>query len=340
MPAHLATLSAALVLPALLIACARGAGASEEGEGAAPPLVDGYADVNGVRLHYVSAGTGPLILFVHGFPEFWYAWRKQLLEFGRDHQAVAVDMRGYNLSSKPDSLDAYQVPNMVEDLRALADHFGARTFVLVAHDWGGVIAWAFAMTHPDRLEKFVAINAPHPAIFARELARNPAQQQASMYMLAFRAPGAEQMLAANNYEPLTRSVLGDLLAAGHFTAADSAEYLKAWSQPGALTGGLNYYRASRIGVSATGAPAVPSAPPTAAQLTVSVPTLVIWGERDPYLLTGNLDGLDALVPALTVRRIPDATHWIVHERPAEVNAMIREFLGTYPFASPDHPLIR
>ena len=112
-----------------------------------------YADVNGVRLHYAAAGAGPLVLFVHGFPEFWYEWREQLREFGRDHQAVAPDMRGYNLSDKPAELSQYRVPQMVEDLRALAAHLGHETFVLVGHDWGGVVAWAFAITHPEHLEK-------------------------------------------------------------------------------------------------------------------------------------------------------------------------------------------
>ena len=118
-----------------------------------------YADVNGVRLHYVTAGKGKLIMFVHGFPEFWYEWKNQLLEFGNDHQAVAPDMRGYNLSSKPSEVDQYQVKYMVEDLRALAEKLGHKKFILVAHDWGGAIAWAFAIAHPDYLEKLVIINA-------------------------------------------------------------------------------------------------------------------------------------------------------------------------------------
>lgn len=278
---------------------------------------DGYAEANGVRLHYVSQGTGPLIMFVHGFPEFWYAWRKQLTEFGRDHRAVALDMRGFNLSSKPEGAESYRVAKAVEDLRELADHFGARKFVLVGHDWGGGIAWAFALAHPDRLEKLVIINAPHPAVFMRELANNPAQQRASQYMTTFRSPQAEQILSANNYARLT-GMFSELYRAGHLTSADSVEYLKAWSQPGALTGGLNYYRALRLGPPLAGAPVQ--------NTTVTVPTLVIWGERDPYLLTGNLDGLEAFVPMLTVKRLPDATHWVVHEQPAQVNSLIRDFI--------------
>src|SRR6267154_6440278 len=147
---------------------------------------DGYLKVNGVRLHYVAQGKGPLILFLHGFPELWYEWKNQLAEFGRDHLAVAPDMRGYNLSDKPGELDAYRMATLVEDIRALADRFShKKKFVLVGHDWGGVVAWAFASAHPDYLQKLVIVNAPHPGVFARLLASDPAQQKASQYMLMF-----------------------------------------------------------------------------------------------------------------------------------------------------------
>ncbi len=134
-----------------------------------------YADVNGVRLHYARTGAGPLIVFVHGFPEFWYEWKHQLAEFGRDHLAVAPDMRGYNLSSKPTALDDYQMPKLVEDLRLLASGIlkttGRTTFTLVAHDWGGVVAWVFAALHPEMLDKLVIVNAPHPTISAGSCAK-------------------------------------------------------------------------------------------------------------------------------------------------------------------------
>jgi pimeloyl-ACP methyl ester carboxylesterase len=299
-----------------------------------PPISHEYADVNGVRLHYARAGTGPLIVFVHGFPEFWYEWKNQLAEFSRDHTAVAPDMRGYNLSSKPAELSAYQIPNLVEDLRALTSELmkssGATKFTLVAHDWGGVVAWVFAALHPEMLDKLVIVNAPHPTVFAKMLRENAGQQQASQYMLMFRGPQAETVLSANSYALLTSMVLGAGLKDGTVSEADKAMYLEAWSQPGALTGGLNYYRASGIGPpspSASGAtpPAVDAAPQPS--LVVRVPTLVIWGEKDTALLTGNLDGLDEVVPKLTIRRIPEGTHWVVREKPAEVNRLIREFLA-------------
>jgi epoxide hydrolase 4 len=299
-------------------------------------LKNKYVKVNGVRLHYVTAGKGPLILFLHGFPEFWYEWKNQLIEFGQDHQAVAPDLRGYNLSDKPTELDQYKMANLVEDIRAFADRLShGKKFVLVGHDWGGAVAWSFAIAHPDYLAKLVIVNAPHPGVFARLLSTDLAQQKASQYMLMFRGEHAEKMLSDNNYAALVGAVLGPGLKTGAFTEADKHEYLQAWAQPGALTGGLNYYRANRVGppppanspagtdekTPSTGNFAVdPSA------LTVKVPTLVIWGEKDTALLTQNLDGLDQFVPQLTIKRIPDGTHWVIHEKAAEVNGDIREFI--------------
>jgi pimeloyl-ACP methyl ester carboxylesterase len=282
-----------------------------------------YAEVNGVRLHYVRSGSGPLILFLHGFPEFWYAWKHQLAEFGKDHLAVAPDMRGYNLSSKPEGLDQYQMGVLVEDIRALAEHLGAKKFVLVAHDWGGAVAWAFAMTHPECLEKLIIVNAPHAGVFARELRDNPAQRKASEYMLFFRGDQAEAHLSANNCSALVKAVMGG----GAFTEEDKQAYIEAWSQPGALTGGLNYYRAMKAGPPAPGESTKNRMAIDPARLMVKVPTLVIWGEKDTALLPGNLDGLDQFVPHLTIRRIPEGTHWVVHEKPDEVNRHIRAFLA-------------
>lgn len=325
-------LIAAAILTAVTCFCAIGqhkpTGAPEghKKEAKTPMLKHEYADVNGVRLHYVTAGEGKLIMFVHGFPEFWYEWKNQLAEFGHDYQAVAPDMRGYNLSSKPAGVDQYQVRYMVEDLRALAEKLGHKKFTLVAHDWGGAIAWAFAIAHPDYLEKLVIINAPHPGVFQRELRDNPAQQKASSYMLMFRSEQAEQTLSANNHALLVQIVLGEGLKNGVFTEEDKKAYIEAWSQPGALTGGLNYYRAARVGPPTGGDSNAANFAAGMPSLNVKVPTLVIWGEKDTALLTGNLEGLDKYVPNLTIKRIPDGTHWVIHEKPALVNSYIREFI--------------
>ncbi len=287
-----------------------------------------YANVNGIRLHYATSGEGQLIMFVHGFPEFWYAWKNQLTEFGRDHWAVAPDMRGYNLSAKPTDVDQYQVKVLVEDLRGLAEHLGHKKFILVGHDWGGAVAWAFALYHPDYLQQLIIINAPHPGVFERELRESPSQQKASEYMLMFRSPEAERILSENHYAFLVEAVLADGLKQGYFTEEDRNAYLDAWSQPGALTGGLNYYRAARVGPpEREGGQVMANVTTDFSSLTVKVPTLVIWGEKDPYLLTGNLEGLDRFVPDLTVRRIPDGSHWVIHEKPALINAYIRDFIA-------------
>lgn len=286
-----------------------------------------YVTANGVRLHYVRSGQGDLVLFMHGFPEFWYAWKDQLADLGRDHLAVAPDLRGFGWSDKPPAVDDYRAANVIEDIRALAGSLnGGKPFVLVGHDWGGAIAWGFAMKHPDLLKRLVIINAPHPIVFARELRENKAQQQASNYMLFFRSSRAEPVLSANDYSPIIDLFAG-LKAAGKFTPDDEAAYREAYRQPGALTGGLNYYRASRIG------PPGPEASDTLVtgasfgDFTVSVPTLVIWGEKDDALLVGNLAGLDAFVPDLTIHRIPEGTHWVVHEFPERVSQLIREFIA-------------
>ncbi|MEE4264707.1 MAG: alpha/beta hydrolase [Desulfobacteraceae bacterium] len=293
-----------------------------------PHFQSQYAAVNGIRLHYVSAGQGKLIMFVHGFPEFWYEWKKQLVEFSGEYQTVAPDMRGYNLSSKPADIEKYQVNDIIDDLRALAQHLGHKKFIMVAHDWGGAIAWAAAMRHPKMLEKLIIINSPHPAIFARELLNNPDQQAASQYMLMLRSAEAERVLSENNFARLM-DVLVQFGSKWEMSKETRLKYIDAWSQPGALTGSLNYYRAS------------PLYPPSSKDdealidsilnlpremFAVKVPTLVIWGEEDPALLTGNLDGLEEYIEDLTVKRIPDGTHWVIHEQPELVNSFIRDFI--------------
>jgi pimeloyl-ACP methyl ester carboxylesterase len=277
---------------------------------------DRFAEVNGVKLHYVEEGKGPVILFLHGFPEFWYEWKSLLPDFGKDHHAVAVDMRGYNLSDKPAKVEAYAIPVIVEDVRALAAKLGAKKFVLVGHDWGGVIAWAFAATHPEMLDKLIIVNAPHPTVFARELANNPDQQKASSYFNLFNSPAAEATLGQNGFQGLLA------LLKGWGTDEDRKAYLENWNR--GLTGGLNYYRAANLRSPAGGASAEIS-PALGQPMMISTPTLVIWGEKDTALLTGNLDGMEKYVKQLRIVRVPDGTHWVIHEKPELVIQTIRKF---------------
>lgn len=279
----------------------------------------GMAEVRGVRLHYAERGTGELVVFLHGFPEFWYAWRRQLDAIGETHRAVAVDMRGYNLSSKPEDVRDYRAGEVAQDIVALADHFGASRFSLVGHDWGGVIAWRVASIAPQRLNKLVIINAPHPAMMKRELRRNWRQGIASSYVLFMRMPWAERMLSENNFKRL-RPILDRGLKHGYFDQRDVNAYLQAWGQPDAMRGMISYYKAAPLSGLLREDPDIPTG-------RIDVPTLVLWGEQDRYLLPGNLDGLDRHVSKLTINRFKDASHWVVHEKPDAVNARLREFLA-------------
>ncbi|HZS07263.1 MAG TPA: alpha/beta hydrolase [Blastocatellia bacterium] len=290
---------------------------------------DEYTEINGLKIHYVREGEGDkVILFLHGFPEFWYMWKDQLREFGKDYTAIAMDMRGYNLSDKPANVEDYAIPLLIADIRAMFDRFSpGRKGILVAHDWGGIAAWAFAVAHPEYLEKLVIINSPHPAVFARELKTNPDQQKASAYMPMFRSPEAESILGANNYAMLVNAVFNFATRPDAYTEEDRKAYLAAWAQPGAMTGGLNYYRAASLGPPDAGAsPESVNAFIRESSWIVKVPTLVIWGEKDHALMSTNLDGLEEFIPDLTIRRVPNASHWVTHEEPQLVNQYMREFL--------------
>ncbi|MEX1074248.1 MAG: alpha/beta hydrolase [Burkholderiales bacterium] len=282
-------------------------------------IVHETVEANGIRLHVARAGAGPLILFLHGFPEYWAMWRPLLEHFGaRGWCAAAPDLRGYNLSDKPAAVEAYRVKPLVADVLALAAHYTKEKFVLAAHDWGGAVAWSVAISHPERLSRLVMLNSPHPYVFWRELCASPAQREASAYMTLFRLAKAERVLSANGYARLL----------AWFPGLDP-DYrrglLEAWSQPGALTGGLNYYRASPLYPPTADDPGPQKLQLKPEDFVVRVPTLVLWGERDPALLTGCLDGLEALVPDLKLVRVPEATHWIARERSERVIAEIEAF---------------
>jgi pimeloyl-ACP methyl ester carboxylesterase len=294
-----------------------------------------YADLGRVRLHYLSEGrTGPPLVFVHGFPEFSGAWAAQLQEFRRDHRALAPDLRGYNLSSRPEGVANYAMPLLVEDLRRFIAQVAGEPCAVVAHDWGGVCAWHLAAAHPEWVKRLVIINSPHPATLYRDLRASAAQREAMRYTLLFRTPRAEQLLGENDFARL--AVLFESWEIGGVPLAPAfvAAYRQAWSRPGALTTMLNYYRASDLHPPGPGDPGVDTmvAPPDAWR--VNVPTRVIWGERDGALLPGLLDGLDEFVPGVDICRIAAGTHWVAHEFPDQVNALIRAFVAQSSNASP------
>jgi len=287
---------------------------------------------NGVILHAVSRGSGKTMLFLHGFPEFWYLWRRQLEDFGRDHLAVAVDLRGYNLSDRPTEIGAYATGELVADVKAMLDHLcGGEPAILVGHDWGGAVAWTFALAHPEYLERLVIVNAPHPAVFLRELSTSEEQRAASSYMHFFRRPDAEERLSSNGYQPMLDIVFGGSPRPEASTEEDRQAYLEAWRRPGGLTGGLNFYRAMPAGPPRDNAEAAATAAYLEQMLAtrsyeVKVPTLVIWGMLGTALLPGNLDGLEDFVPDLRIHRIADGSHWVINEQPEVITTAIRKFL--------------
>lgn len=299
----------------------------------------GFAPVNGVNLHYAACGDPrrPLLLFLHGFPEFWFAWQPLLRAFGDEWFAVAPDQRGYNLSDKPAALEAYRPRQLMDDVLGLIDHFGHRRATLVAHDWGGAVAWNVAARHGDRLDALVAINAAHSVTFARDLAGHAGQRQASQYMLSYRQPGFESALAADGCAALLDKLRRHSTDARWLDADTRARYLEAWTQPGALTGGLNWYRASPLHPPTADEPGAAGITLDPAKFRVEVPTLVIWGERDPHLLPCLLDGLEALVPDLSVVRDAHGSHWIVHERTAFVIDTMRRWLDGRPRTARGEP---
>ncbi len=282
---------------------------------------------NGTRLHYACAGKAgqPLLLFLHGFPEFWYAWHAQLAHFGDTHFAVAPDLRGYNLSDQPAEVAAYRAKYLLQDIGQLIQSLGYERCIIVAHDWGGALAWQFAIQYPQRVERLLVINATHPVPFAEGLAKDPAQQAASQYMNWLRAAGSEEALVKDDFRVAERLMLGMGENPGWFDADTRARYHACWSR--GLRGGVNYYRASRVHPSTAGEPGAAGLSLDPASFRVLRPVRVLWGEQDRALLPGLLDTLDRFVDDLVVTRVPDASHWIVHEQPARVNRWIADSLN-------------
>ncbi len=281
------------------------------------------AAVNGIELHYAHAGSGPLIVFLHGFPQFHYAFRAQLREFGSDHLAIAPDQRGYNLSSKPDGVHSYGIWPAVEDLRCLVEHLGHQRFVLVGHDWGSLVAWAFALHYPHLLRALVSLGGAHPGVLDSAQREDEEQIKASQYLLGLRRPDAIQAIAANDFAALEQA-----LDHPFFTTEDRLAYRRSWQVPGAIESALHWYQVEGIAPpDQHGTPGRGNYCPDVAPLFVDVPTLVIYPEADPYVRPASHAGLERFVRNLTFRTVTDGTHWIAEQRPELVNQYIREFLA-------------
>jgi pimeloyl-ACP methyl ester carboxylesterase len=273
--------------------------------------------VGGVALHVVQAGPadGPLLFLLHGFPEFWYAWRSYIGPFADvGFRVVVPDQRGYNLSGRPVGVDAYRLDRLAQDIFDLADAFGRETFQVVGHDWGASVAWWMATRRPARLLRMAALNAPHPAVWRSAIAEDPEQRKKSRYVQMLRLPWLpELMIRAGGYSGLAKAF--ETARPGTFAPDILAEYQAAWRQPGALTAMLNWYRA----LFRQDLPA-----PGAASLTT--PTLVLWGDRDPFAGPELAEKSAALCVDPQVVHFPDAGHWLPHDEPAAVQAQLLRFL--------------
>jgi epoxide hydrolase 4 len=282
------------------------------------PLAHGAVDARGVRLHYAAAGRGPAVLLLHGFPEFWYSWRRQLPALAdAGFHAVALDLRGYNESDKPRGVRAYRTARLVEDVAAVIEQLGGAAHV-VGHDWGGILAWRLAALRPELVRRLVIMNAPHPRRFRRELARRPAQWLRSSYALFFQLPWLpERLLAAGDFALVERSFRRLPVSAAAFSDDDIQKYKQALSRPRALTAPLNYYRAAlRYGRDLY-------APPQ----QVTADCLIIWGQQDPFLSPRLAQGLEPWAPRSRVALIPEASHWVQNEAPQQVNSLLLDFLA-------------
>lgn len=280
----------------------------------------------GVDLDVAVMGdrTAPAVILLHGFPESHRTWRHIIPDLARDHFVLAPDQRGYARSSKPQGVENYTADKIVADLTALADHYGIDRFTLVGHDWGGAIAWMAALRHPDRVARLVIINAPHPFVFQRSLIEDRDQRRASQYIRHFRDTSIDQGLTGAGLEKFFGSTFAKVLTTT-VAGDDKAAYLDEWSQPGAMTAMLNWYRASSFIVPATDEEVERPAFLDAPFPPVTQPTLVIWGMEDKALLPVQLSDLHHHVLDLTVERVEDAGHFVPWEKPEPVIAAMRRW---------------
>jgi pimeloyl-ACP methyl ester carboxylesterase len=285
-------------------------------------MLKSWVSADGVPLFVRSNGSGRTVICLHGFPESGECWAPLLSGLGGTHRLIAPDGRGHGRSGCPAGAGAYAIERLVADVLAVADHFEAERFALVGHDWGGVVAWCAAARHPERVSRLVVLNAPHPTLLQAALDENPEQQAASSYVAAFTAPGVEAGLTP---ERLWDAVFSADETRGLIGPAEKAELLASWSRPGAIAAMLSWYREAPFDfapVGGTGAGRLPG------PLRVTVPACVIWGMDDSILLPGLLDGLEELVPDLTLRKVGGAGHGIVRERPDLVARLIADYLST------------
>lgn len=268
-------------------------------------------ETNGIKLHTVMIGEGPPLVLLHGFPDFWYGWKSVIPGLKNDYKLIIPDMRGYNLSDKPKGVDNYKIEILMNDIKGLIESLGLESVFLAGHDWGGAVAWAFAEKYPELLRKVAILNSPHSKIFQQKLRNDKNQQKASFYIFEFLKPNGEKFLFENDYKWLKFAVFEGIINKSNFTDFDKEQYLNAWTQPGAILGGVNYYRANTSFKDLTG--------------KIEIPTLVIHGMKDVAVLSSVLDGLSDYVNDLKIVRAENSSHWVMHDQPELVVSSFKEF---------------
>jgi pimeloyl-ACP methyl ester carboxylesterase len=281
-----------------------------------PALESLFFQNEGVRLHAVAAGAtdAPVAILLHGFPEFWYGWHQQIAPLAAaGFRVIVPDQRGYNRSSKPHGVRWYAQRELTSDVLAIADQLGQQKIFLAGHDWGAAVAWSAALTHPERIARLAILNVPHPSVMRRYLLSDWRQMRRSWYMFFFQIPFLpEALFSANNFG-MGASTLEHSSRAGTFTADDLRQYREAWSQPGAVTAMIHWYRAAfRFRAHF-------------ADRTVQVPTRILWGERDRFLAFEMAKASLRYCSNGEVISFPEASHWLQHEEPARVAELLIEF---------------
>lgn len=281
-------------------------------------LRERFIETNGIKLHVMEAGPadGPMIMFLHGFPEFWFAWRKQIGYFAdKGYLVVVPDQRGYNLSDKPEGIAAYKTDELAKDVIGLIDYYGRDQIYLVGHDWGASVSWWTALKYPERIKRLVIMNVPHPKVMNRNMLTNPKQMQRSWYIFFFQLPNAPEKLGSDNNFEWPVSVLAGSSRPGTFKPEELEEYRKAFAQPGAFSSMVNWYRATLQ---------CRNEPP--ASFRITMPLLILWGLDDIAIIPEQADQSLEYCDQARLEKF-DCTHWIQHEKPDQVNQMIEEFIA-------------
>ncbi|TFG13382.1 MAG: alpha/beta hydrolase [Promethearchaeota archaeon] len=295
-----------------------------------------YIETNGIKLHTVLIGSGKPLMLLHGFPDFWYGWKDVILGLKDKYKLIVPDMRGYNLSDKPEGIENYTLDILIDDIKGLSEALNLGKFSLAGHDWGGPVAWGVAGKYPELLEKLIIINGPHPIIMRNLIAKDKDQRRASSYVFEFIKPDSANLLMENDFKVLKAimdmniETLKDLFVGlktlekvselqereRGLSGFDMEKYVEAWSQSGAIQAGLHYYRAS-----------VKDAFTSSWDGTIKVPTLVIHGMNDIALTPKILNGLEDYIKELKIVKIENASHWVMIDAPKEVNSSIKDFIG-------------